>query len=313
MGKKTIRLLPGERIESKLRPHPLSFGGSFALALWPALWAAALAWIVRTSWWADASSGPWYQFWTFLYGNAPAAYVLTLLGLAAVGIPAAVVKIRWSIPLGYAAAGLAAIGLTIWLSDGATGYGTWLPGFLAAASIPAAIGVEGHRRSHRFILTNLRILFMGGVFVRHERQMRYEAVTDLDGSQGLFGRLFGFGTIIPVTQSGFGLGADTSQAGIAVGGGASKAGIMGGVAVGAGGGREVQTGRARSFHQLTGVRPYRDTKHLLESLIQAATSTPYLREQVDLQRRMVAALERVEGAPPQRPPSANPAARPRRD
>ncbi len=291
---KSIRLLPGENIEGKYRPHVLSFGGRFGLALWPAILGGILAGLLRTSWWASAENGSWYQFWTFLYGNTASAFVLMFIGLLLVGVIAAVVAIKWRIPILYAVAGLATMGLTLWLDmDAANG----IPLFLGAASLPAVIWVEADRRSHRYILTNMRILFQGGTIVRHERQIRYESITDIDGSQGMFGRVFRFGTIIPVTQSGFGLGADTSHAAIGVGGGASKAGVAGGVGVMAGGGKEVQVGRARSFHQLTGVFPYYDVKHLLESLVQAATATPYLREQVELQKQMVDALNRINPAP----------------
>ncbi len=291
---KSIRLLPGENIEGKYRPHVLSFGGRFGLALWPAILGGILAGLLRTNWWASAENGSWYQFWTFLYGNTASAFVLMFIGLLLVGVIAAVVAIKWRIPILYAVAGLATMGLTLWLDmDAANG----IPLFLGAASLPAVIWVEADRRSHRYILTNMRILFQGGTIVRHERQIRYESITDIDGSQGMFGRVFRFGTIIPVTQSGFGLGADTSHAAIGVGGGASKAGVAGGVGVMAGGGKEVQVGRARSFHQLTGVFPYYDVKHLLESLVQAATATPYLREQVELQKQMVDALNRINPAP----------------
>ncbi len=303
-----LRLLPGEQEEVRLRPHPLSWLGKYFVAALPALWGLFLAWAFTTDGWQTAESGKWYQFWTFLYGNAGAGYVYAVAGLAVFGAIFAVAGIRWRIFFGYLAVGLLAIvgSLAItngWLDDPEQ-YVLTLPLMLVALSIPAIIGTEFNRRSHRFILTNLRVVFLGGFFVTKERQLRYESITDLDGTQGLLGRIFNYGTLIPITQSGFGLGADTSEAHVGVGVGGSKAGMGAGIGVAAGGGKEVQVGRARTYNQLTGVRPYRDVKYLLETLIQNSTSTPYLQQQVDLQHQMLQAMQHMnqaQGHPPMPP------------
>jgi hypothetical protein len=83
-----------------------------------------------------------------------------------------------------------------------------------------------------------------------------------------------------------------------VGMGGERGGMSGGIGVAAGGGKEVSVARARTYHQLTGVRPYRKTKYLLEELIQNATSTPYLQQQVDLQRQMLGAMNNMANRPP---------------
>ncbi len=286
------RMLPGERMEATLRPHPVAWLGRYLLAGFPLLWGLFLAFLFRTDWWMDAERGAWYQVWTFLYGNAVAAHVYTVAGLAVAGAIVSVATIRWRRFFLYVAVGLAAVAVTLATRSDPEAV---LPVLLAVASLPLLGLAEVDRRSHRYFLTNLRVVFQGGVLVQKERQLKYESVTDLDGTQGALGAMFDYGTLIPVTQSGFGLGNDTSQAGLAVGGGGEKAGLFGGAAVTAGGGKEVATGRARSFHQLTGVKPYKDTKYLLERLVQEATSTPYLREQVELQREMVDALRGMRG------------------
>lgn len=285
-------MLPGETMEASLRPHPLSWLGRYLVGGLPALWGLFLAWLWRTGWWNGAESGSWWQVWTWLYGNTAAAHVYTVAGLALLGAAISVATIQWRRFFLYVALGLAAVGLTVGLRLDPL---TAVPALLALGSFPLVAYAELDRRSHRYFLTNLRIVFQGGTLVRKERQLKFESITDLDGSQGPLGSALDYGTLIPVTQSGFGLGNDTSQAGVAVGGGGGKGGLFGGAAVTAGGGKEVSVGRARTFHQLTGVRPYRDTKHLLERLVQEATSTPYLREQVELQRKMVDALDRING------------------
>lgn len=290
----TVRLLPGERLETELRPHPVAWAGRYFVAAFPALLGVGLALLFRSAWWATGSQGSAFKFWNFLYGNTAAAYVYMFVGLILVGAIVAVTGIRWRTFFLYLAIGIGTAVLTYFLPATPE---QGIPLGLVMLTTPSMLWSELDRRSHRYTLTNLRILFSGGTVVKRERQLKYEAITDLDGTQGILSRMFDVGTLIPVTQSGFGLGADTSQAGFAVGGGASKAGVMGGAAISAGGGKEVQTARAKTFHQLTGIRPYGETKYLLERLIQEATSTPYLREQVELQREMLGALKEMRGSP----------------
>ncbi len=290
----SVRLLPGERLETELRPHPVAWAGRYFVAAYPALLGVALALVFTTTWWASASTGKWYEIWNFLYGNTAAAYVYMFVGLIVVGAIIAVTGIRWRTFFLYLAIGIATAVLTRYMPVTPE---QGIPLGLVILTMPSMLWCEMDRRSHRYTLTNLRILFSGGTIVKRERQLKYEAITDLDGTQGILSRVFDVGTLIPVTQSGFGLGADTSQASMTVGGGAAKAGILGGGAVTAGGGKEVQTARAKTFHQLTGIRPYGETKYLLERLIQEATSTPYLREQVELQKEMLGALREIRGSP----------------
>lgn len=287
-----LRLLPGEQEEVRLRPHPFSWLRNYLIALIPALVGICLFFIMHSQWWEDGENGKWYQFWTFLYGNAPAAYVLMFLLLGGLGAIIAVAGIRWKTFFAYLLTGIIATVVTaVWFKGDEADA---LPFWLALTSVPYLGSMEIQRVSHDFILTNLRILFRGGTLVSNERQIRYESITDLDGKQSILGRIFGYGTLIPITQSGFGLGADTSEANIMVGGGASKGGVVGGIGVSAGGGKEVSVARARTHDQLTGVRPYGDVKFLIETFVQRSSSHPYLQQQVDLQQQMVDALERFQ-------------------
>ncbi len=290
----SVRLLPGERLETELRPHPVAWLGRYFVAGFPALLGLGLAMLFTTAWWQDAEAGKWYQVWTFLYGNTAAAYVYMFVALILVGAIIAVAGIRWRTFFLYLAIGIGTAVLTYFLPATPE---QGIPLGLVMLTLPSLMWCEMDRRSHKYTLTNLRILFSGGTLVKRERQLKYEAITDLDGSQSILARMLDFGTLIPVTQSGFGLGSDSSEAGFMVGGGAAKGGVAGGVGISAGGGKEVQTARAKSFHQLTGVKPYGETKYLLERLVQEATSTPYLREQVELQREMLGALREMRGAP----------------
>jgi hypothetical protein len=286
-----LRLLPGETEELRLRPHPLSWLGSYLVAGVPAIVALALFGMMKADWWTK-NDGPAWQFWRYLYGNDPSAYIMVFVSLAVIGAVVAVASIKWRVFFMYSLAAIFATVVTaVWFNDIVSNA---LPFWLLLTSVPALGWAEVQRVSHSYVLTNLRIMFRGGTMVTMERQIRYEAISDLDGKQSVFGRIFGYGTIIPITQSGFGLGNDTSQANIMVGGGAAKGGVAGGIGVQAGGGKEVAVARARTHDQLTGVRPYGDVKFLIETFVQRSATAPYLQKQVDLQEKMVEALGRFQ-------------------
>jgi hypothetical protein len=152
-----------------------------------------------------------------------------------------------------------------------------------AVSIIGFLIVELYRRSHKYIITNLRIIFKGGVLTKRERTIRYDKIADIDAQQGILGQIFGFGTIIPISESGLGLGSDKSlaAAGVEVGG---KRGKFFGLV---GGGKEVQTPIARSYSELHGVYPYKDVKLLVENLVQSHVPTQYHQEQIEFQKQQV--------------------------
>ena len=122
-----------------------------------------------------------------------------------------------------------------------------------------------------------------GILTKEERTLRYDKITDISAKQGIVGQIFGFGTIIPISQSGFGLGADKSFAGGGVQLGVKKTKVLGFF----GGGRELQTPRSRSYYELHGVHPYKDVKKLVENMVQDSVVTPYQQEQVSFQKEQV--------------------------
>ena len=161
--------------------------------------------------------------------------------------------------------------------------GVVLPFYTIAVSIIGFLIVEWYRRSHKYIISNQRIVFKGGIVIKEERTLRYDKITDINAKQGIIGQIFDFGTIIPISQSGFGLGADKSSAGGGVMLGEKKAKIFGGFS----GGKEVQTPRSRSYYELHGIYPYKEIKKLVEEMVQGHVITPYQQEQVAFQKEQV--------------------------
>lgn len=264
-------LLKNEKVEKTLSPHPLSFMRLQSLCIFLIVWGTLVGWLVNFSEWQSAFSV------NFLLVISVWAIVLLL-----VGVIASLIIIRWSIFFLYLAIVLSGTGLILWLGLQDV-VGVFIPFYTIALSIIGFLLVELYRRSHKYIISNLRIVFSGGILTKRERTVRYDKIADIDATQGIIGQIFGFGTIIPISQSGFGLGADQAFAAGGVQLGEKKAKILGIF----GGGREVQTPRARSYYELHGVHPYKEVRKLVESMVQSSVITPYQQEQVTFQKEQV--------------------------
>ena len=209
--------------------------------------------------------------------EAPAIVIIWLAGVIFAGIIASVLMIRWRIFAIYLF--IAAMGLLLMYRIQCSNYVKFILEYSIVVLIIGLGITELYRRSHRYFLTNFRVVLQGGILRKMERTLRHEKITDVGGIQGPLGRIFNFGTITPITGSGFGMGTDQT---FAAGGGSSggkRGGVRGGVITG--GGQEVQTPRARSYHELFGVYPYSEIKPLFENLVQKNTSISYMQRQTE--------------------------------
>lgn len=265
-------LLENEQVEKRLSPHPLSFMGLQSLCIFLIAWGLIFGWLVNFS-----------EFSSFFREGGAINFLLLAavwaVVLLLVGIIASLIKVLWRIFFLYLAVVLAGIGIIVWLGlyDSSS---VFLPVYTVIVSIIGFLLVELFRRSHQYIISNQRLVFKGGIITKEQRTLRYDKITDINTKQGVLGQIFGFGTIIPISQSGFGLGSDQSFAGGGVQGGATKkVGLFGFF----GGGREVQTPRTRSYYELHGVFPFKEMKRIVENLVQGSVITPYQQEQVKFQ------------------------------
>lgn len=149
-----------------------------------------------------------------------------------------------------------------------------------AIGVIGIIGVELHRRAHRYIITDRGLImeYRGLRIVR--REILYSNITDIVMEKGLLGRIFNFGNIIPITASGLGLGEDSSH--IAVGTAAGKGIMVGGAVVG---GRGVKVPRTRSFYMLYAVPKPEEAYNIIVETMRAAEEAPYLRKILDTLKR----------------------------
>ncbi len=269
-----MELLENEKVEKELQPHPISF---FHLH---SLWIFLFLFSILLYHFSPKISGI-----KFLGENAILA--IWMVGLIAIGIIESLVLIRWRIFIAYIA--ILAFGtFLLWKFNLWELQKLFIPFYTICISLLILAIVEIYRRSHKYIITNFRLIFRGGILFKKERVLRYEKITDLATHQGIVGKIFGYGTIIPVTQSGFGLGEDASMA--AIGTGSKKFRIFGF----AGGEKSVDTPRARSYYELHGVYPFKEIKMLIEKHVQEGSITPYLKEQLELQKEMLDLLKDKE-------------------
>jgi len=263
-------LLKNENVKKILSPHPLSFMKFQSLCLFLIMWGILIGWVVNFS---------EYKQW---FESDLIAIMVWALVILLVGVIASLLTIRWSIFFLYL--GIVLIGIAVMFWQGWQMYYTiFLPFYTVGISIGGFLIVELYRRSHKYIISDLRIIFKGGILTKRERTLRYDKITDIDGKQGILGQIFGFGTIIPISQAGFGLGSDTSFAAGGIEVAPKKVGFLGIF----GGEKEVQTPRARSYYELHGVYPYRDVRSLVENFVQGSVITPYQQEQVAFQKEQV--------------------------
>jgi len=264
-------LLENEKVEKILSPHPLSFMGLQSLCIFLIVWGVLIGWLVNFSDFADMfSSNTWFP--VLVWG----------IVLLVVGVVASLLTIRWRIFFLYLGVFVGGIGLMLWMGSLGSA-GIFIPFYTVAISIIGFLIVELYRRSHKYIISSQRIVFKGGVITKEERTLRYDKITDINYKQGILGQIFGFGTIIPISQSGFGLGNDTVFAAGGVQLGEKKAKFLGLF----GGGKEVQTPRTRSYYELHGVHPYKEVGKIVENLVQGNVITPYQQEQVAFQKEQV--------------------------
>ena len=91
--------------------------------------------------------------------------------------------------------------------------------YLPLGALFLALGAVGfvallfYSRAFTYYLTNKRILLYRKFITISSRNIQYDDLSDVVVQQGILGRLFGFGNVIPITKSGLGLGMWGWQAG----------------------------------------------------------------------------------------------------
>jgi len=267
-------LLGNEKVLKEARPTVWGFAGEFAV--WMFFIALTVTFYLRPpalearicGFFGDMNcTAAVYLVWSAAMVVSAAVFSLTRVSLKYLAYAAVVVVA----PVAYRIAGGRE---ELW-----TGYALAI---LFAAS--AIIGVEVHRRAHRYIITDRRIIIQyKGPTSTRRRDLVYERIQEFILTRPLLGRIFGFGHIYPVTASGIGTGEDAVLLGV----GGGRRGIGGFLARKKG----IRTARAYSYMALYAIPEPEETYELLVKLLGASESAPYLRELVKDMKKLAGGKE----------------------
>ena len=284
-----ISFLRGEELKLRVKPHPLSFLHLYSifcfLILWGLLSFRIFNKVISQNWLDDHTTAD--DFLTYISPNA-----LTVLGI-----------IIWSI-------GLVVVGFIcryLYLETGGQSVFTFylavifsgvsglllfnyfiaenmqstfdfsklfLPGITILLGILGLTLVNYYRLSFTYFLTNVRIILQSDFFMsRSERQVRYNHIEDIKLSQSIFGRFFGFGTVIPLTGTGLGTGTDEAMLASAIGSGSGKLaiGLVGGIK------KTSRTARHDPHDTLYGVPNPSNVRDIITENIQSDTGVEHLK------------------------------------
>lgn len=130
---------------------------------------------------------------------------------------------------------------------------------MGAAALLGVVMTEAYRRGHIYILTDYRIIMKKKFISREEREITYDKITDIHVRQGILGRIFNYGTIVPISASGFGMGEDLALASTFAAANVKKAAVGFGVE----GGKSVQRPRAATYFSLYGIANLRKARTII--------------------------------------------------
>ncbi|MCJ8343906.1 PH domain-containing protein [bacterium] len=123
------------------------------------------------------------------------------------GLVIAVARIMWT-EYAYLLVSLSLLILLQWFYPEIEDLG---PRILLILSLLFLFYQEYVRVATQYIVTNFRIEFITPGFRTRSRTVFFSKIQDIQMSVGIFGKIFGYGTIIPITSSGLGTGAIESQ------------------------------------------------------------------------------------------------------
>lgn len=283
-----VELLKNERILLKTKPHPLSFWPYYMFFLYYII----ISIIILTN--VDDIVNWFNQSLLSAIGIVGVDIVFIAIWWITLVIPAllvSIIRISWRWLIFYVLFAIA--GTYLMYKYGFSPldlyYATIAVGFIGI------ILTDIYRRSHEYTLTNFRIIATLGFLGLKTRDVFYSKITDVFMEQGMLGKMFNYGTIIPITPAGIGTGLDAAKVEVGVGG-AKK--IPAGPTVGGGvaveGEKAVTVPRGRSSFVLYGVfNPDQVRKVILENMA-AKEEAPYLERTVELLEKLVEDKEERE-------------------
>lgn len=311
-----IKLLEGEELKLKLRPHVLAFYNLFLIWLFvialsglffyfneylsdfveehtgltgllSPFTGATPEMLQSFTLFASLNSVMAMIFGFTLYGGNPGGLALLGVWFSIVMIAAStvsVIRISWRwVPI-LVGVLLASILLTFLFE--LPYEATYL--FAIAFSIIGLIGVELFRRGHVFYITNFRVITSLKFFTEKENALSYDKINNVVMERPFLGVIFNFGTIMPITASGLGMGEDSAAVTVGGGTGVGEGGFVG---VGVTGGQTVGVPRSRSAYALYGVPNPKQVYEIINKYMHEFVEAPYLQEMTPYMKEMLGEIK----------------------
>lgn len=239
-------LLKGEKVLLETKPHPLSFLSLYVYFIYFIIVNGLILyyWDSFVSYISSSFIGALGS--TFVIGSIGLIWWIVNI------IPAfilSIVRISWRWVITYFIFALILSLLTIYHYISIQN----MFHIMVALAVMGILLVDVYRRAHHYYITNYRIITYSGFMGTKVRDIFYNRITDVVLEQGFVGRVFNFGSVIPLTAAGIGTGRDTASVSVGVGGGEKTpiGELGGGIAVT--GGKDVTVPRGRSSFILFGV------------------------------------------------------------
>ena len=214
-----ITLLRGEELKMQLKPHMFSFFHLYLTFFLLLIWAYVIYDFFNSD---KFSEFPGYDVIEDVVQDSEvlAGAVIWSFGLFLVGF---VARYFFMDSGGHGIfrlySGVALFGIIVMAYHGYSdmtdtmSFGRWfIPGLTAVVGLIGLFSVDFYRRSFTYYLTDNRIVIQSSFLMnRSERQVRYNHIEDIKMEQGIFGTIFSYGTVLPLTGSGLGTGTDESM------------------------------------------------------------------------------------------------------
>ncbi len=301
-GKGDIELLEGEKLLVSLHPHYLSFYDMYLIWAWVILLSCVffifgdqlveimgnpMGFIVGFAYEATSGSeniliqklGLLHEGMgaintlispvnTFMVKYSPTGLWLSIILISSMAISVFKIEFKWIAAL----TGICIVSILVGVAFDLSPQSIYAIGIML--SIIGAGFVEIYRLAHTFYLTDRRIITQVKLIGQRQNELSYAKINNLVLEQGMIGRLFDFGTVIPITASGLGMGSDFAAMTIGAGS-SSEDGST--VAAAITGGRSVQTPRVRSMFAIFGVKDPKKIQKIVSKNLHEFVEAPYLR------------------------------------
>lgn len=192
-------LLTNEKIIEKASPKALSFFQAYLPYIY--LLVLGIFFMAFKEKIEDLADFLW------IFGPFVKPYLTLITFLALLIVPAIIFGLlHISMKIVLIFTGISVVGILLHF-QGTTVYGTYM---LIAIGILGTALVDMHRRSHKYYITNYRVILERNFPGYDRREIMLEKIQDVAIQQGILGRIFNFGNIIPTSGAGIGTGEDVA-------------------------------------------------------------------------------------------------------